>query len=357
MTPTVTASISGGAARGTAEIGAPTGVRRLGGRAAALGLAGLVLAVAASLLVGARILAPGDVLDSLGGMLGWSDGGAADGHIQARVQRTLIGLLVGVAVALSGAALQGLTRNPLADPGILGINAGGALAVVLGLQFGWLGGVSGYVWFALLGALLSAVVVYGVASLGPAGPGPLTMTLTGAAVTAAVTSIISGVMVTNQGALDVFRFWQVGSVAGRPPGSIVPVLPLLAVGLAIVLVSGRVLNASALGEDMERALGQRVGLARAVVACGAVALAACAVALAGPIAFVGLVVPHVVRLVTGPDHRRILAGSAIVGPTLLLLTDVLGRVVAPPSEIQVGIMTAVLGAPALILLIRRTVLR
>lgn len=303
------------------------------------------------------MLTPGAVLDGLRALVqGSLTGVPAEGILDARVDRTLIGIVVGVAVALSGAAMQGLTRNPLADPGILGVNSGAALAVVLGLQYAGISTVGGYLWLALLGGLVTAVVVYAVASVS-AGDQSLTMVLTGAAVTAGVTSVIAGVLVTNQGALNTFRFWQVGSVAGRDAAIISDVLPLLVVSLVIVLLSGPILNAAALGEELERALGQRVLLTRFVVALGAVGLAASAVALAGPIAFVGLVVPHLVRLVTGPDYRRILLGSALVGPVLILLTDTLGRVVTPPSEVQVGIMTAVLGAPVLIVLIRRATLR
>lgn len=334
-----------------------TRTRLAPGTVVLVGAIALLVAVCLSLAVGSRMLTPGAVLDGLRALVqGSLTGVPAEGILDARVDRTLIGIVVGVAVALSGAAMQGLTRNPLADPGILGVNSGAALAVVLGLQYAGISTVGGYLWLALLGGLVTAVVVYAVASVS-AGDQSLTMVLTGAAVTAGVTSVIAGVLVTNQGALNTFRFWQVGSVAGRDAAIIRDVLPLLVVSLVIVLLSGPILNAAALGEELERALGQRVLLTRFVVALGAVGLAASAVALAGPIAFVGLVVPHLVRLVTGPDYRRILLGSALVGPVLILLTDTLGRVVTPPSEVQVGIMTAVLGAPVLIVLIRRATLR
>lgn len=322
-----------------------------------LGIAAVAVAFCLSLAIGSRSISPLAALQGLGAVLtGDLTGAFEEGIVAARLDRSLIGLVVGTAVALSGATMQGLTRNPLADPGILGVNSGAALAVVLGLQFAGISTVSGYLWLALLGGLVTAVVVYAVASVSQ-GDQSLTMVLTGAAVTAGVTSIIAGVLVSNQGALQEFRFWQVGSVAGRDAVIITDVLPLLVISLGIVALSGPVLNAAALGEELERALGQRVVLARFVVALGAVGLAASAVALAGPIAFVGLVVPHIVRLATGPDYRKILLGSALVGPVLILLTDTLGRIVTPPTEVQVGIMTAVLGAPVLILMIRRAVLR
>lgn len=335
-----------------------TGSRRLpAGAVILLGVTALAVAFALSLAIGSRSISPVAALEALAPVLrGDPTGAFEEGIVASRLDRSLIGLVVGTAVALSGAAMQGLTRNPLADPSILGVNSGAALAVVLGLQFAGISSVGGYLWLALLGGLITAVVVYAVASVSQ-GDQSLTMVLTGAAVTAGVTSIIAGVLVSNQGALQEFRFWQVGSVAGRDAGIITDVAPLLLISLVIVLVSGPVLNAAALGEELERALGQRILLARGVVALGAVGLAASAVALAGPIAFVGLVVPHIVRLATGPDYRKILLGSALVGPVLILLTDTLGRIVTPPTEVQVGIMTAILGAPVLILMVRRAVLR
>lgn len=318
-----------------------------------LGCGALVLAVALSLCVGSRLLGLGELAQALPAALEGRTDVLGAGILGARLDRTVVGAVVGLAVALSGAALQGLTRNPLADPGILGVNAGAALVVVLGLQLWGMTSAASYVWLALVGGLAAAALVYAVSAASPGGPRPLTMAIAGATLSAGAVSVVAGVLVTSRGALDSFRFWQVGSVAGRPAGLVLDVAPLLVVSLVIVALSGPVLNATALGDDLERALGQRVHLARGVVALGAVGLAASAVALAGPVGFVGLVVPHLVRLVTGPDHRRILLGSAVLGPVLVLLTDTLGRVVAPPSEIQVGIMTAVLGAPVLIWLVRR----
>lgn len=318
-----------------------------------LGCGALALAALLSVTVGSRLLGWGDLVEGLPVALAGGTDHPAAGILAARVDRTVVGAVVGLAVALSGAAMQGLTRNPLADPGILGVNAGAALLVVLGMQFLGLTSPAAFVWLALVGGILAAVVVYAVSSAAPGGARPLTMALAGAALSAGAVSVVAGVVVSFRGALDVFRFWQVGSVAGRPAGLVLDVLPLLVVSLVVVALSGPVLNATALGDDLERALGQRVHLSRGLVALGAVGLAASAVALAGPVGFVGLVVPHLVRLVTGPDYRRILLGSAVLGPVLVLLTDTLGRVVAPPSEIQVGIMTAVLGAPALIWLVRR----
>ena len=318
--------------------------------AATLVLVGVLLAaVVLSLTIGAQPVSPRAAWHGLFG----GGAGMDDAIARARGVRTLLGIVVGGCVGLGGAAMQGLTRNPLADPGILGVNSGAALAVVGGLVFLDIGSQLGFVLLALAGGLLAAAVVYAVASLGPGGGQPVTMALAGAGVTAGASSLIAGALVGSRSALDVYRFWQVGSVAGRDVTIIPTTLPFLLIGLVLVLPSGSILNALALGDDVARGLGQRVLLARAAVAFGAVLLCAVATSLAGPIAFVGLVVPHLVRLLVGIDQRRILLGSLLGGPVLLLLADTLGRVVAPPSEVSAGIMTAVLGAPALVLLIRR----
>ncbi|KGN40367.1 FecCD family ABC transporter permease [Knoellia aerolata] len=314
------------------------------------GVAVVAVAVALSLLVGTQAVAPADVVTALTG------GAVPDdvaGIVASRVDRTLVGLVVGAAVAVCGVVLQGLTRNPLAEPGILGINSGAALAVVVGIKLFAISGVGGYVWFALAGAIVTAVVVQLLALLAPVRAQPVTMALAGAAVMATSTSIVGAILVSDQGALDVFRFWQVGSVAGRGAGIVLDVAPFLLVGFVLALSSGSVLNTVALGDDLARGLGQRVLVHRLLAAAGAILLAACATALAGPIAFVGLVVPHVVRAVVGPDHRRILVGTVFAGPVLVVVADTLGRVVAAPSEVQAGIICAVIGAPFLVGLVRR----
>ncbi|MDT0212337.1 iron ABC transporter permease [Rothia sp. ARF10] len=314
------------------------------------GAIAVALAVAVSLLVGTQSVSPGRILDALtGGVV--SD--EVRGIVDSRLDRTLIGVVVGAAVGVCGVVLQGLTRNPLAEPGILGINSGAALAVVAGIKVFAISSVGGYVWFALLGAVVTAVVVQLLALLAPVRAQPVTMALAGAAVMATSTSLVGAILVSDQGALDVFRFWQVGSVAGRDASIVLDVAPFLVVGFALALSSGSVLNTVALGDDLARGLGQRVLLHRLLAAAGAILLAASATALAGPIAFVGLVVPHVVRAVVGPDHRRILLGTLFAGPVLVVVADTLGRVVAAPSEVQAGIVCAVVGAPFLVALVRR----
>ncbi|WP_035778877.1 iron ABC transporter permease, partial [Arthrobacter sp. 35/47] len=197
------------------------------------------------------------------------------------------------------------------------------------------------------------VLVYAVASLGRDGATPIKLALAGAALSAGMVSLLNAVLVSSQQAFDTFRFWQVGSVAGRGWDVIVPVLPFLAFGFALTLLTGKVLNSLSLGDDIARGLGQNVTAARALTALGVVVLCGAATAAAGPIAFVGLVIPHVVRAFTGPDYRWILPFSMVLAPVLLLAADILGRVILPPGEVQVGILTAVIGAPVFIWLVRR----
>lgn len=329
-----------------------TSGRRFGRRGARLGLGIAVLAVIciASLAFGARPLAVETLFEAI------TRFDAADGDhavVLSRLPRTVTGLLVGAALGLAGAAMQGVARNPLADPGILGVNAGAALAVVVGIYLFGIAELTGYIWFAFAGAAAAAVVVYAVASLGRDGATPLKLALAGAALSAGLSSLMNAVLVSSQETLDRFRFWQVGTVSGRGWDVILPVIPFIAVGAALTLLTGRALNGLSLGDDIARGLGQKVGLARALTATGIVVLCGSATAVAGPIAFVGLVIPHLVRAFSGPDYRWILPFSVVLGPVLLLGADIIGRVAVPPGEIQVGVMTAIVGAPAFIWLVRR----
>ncbi|SFW91121.1 FecCD family ABC transporter permease [Amycolatopsis australiensis] len=321
----------------------------------AAGLVVLTAAVAAAVLlsiaVGTRGLSPGTVLDAL---FHFAPGNPD--HLvvrELRLPRTLAGVLAGVALGLSGAVIQGATRNPLADPGLLGVNAGAALFVVLGIGTFGIASVGGYVWFGFAGAAAAGAVVYGVSSLGRAGATPVKLALAGAAVTAALASVTSALLLTDQATFDQYRFWQAGSLTGRDAATITQAVPFVLVGVVLALVAARLLNALALGEDVARSLGQNVPAARLVCALAVVVLCGSATAIAGPIAFVGLTVPHAARLLTGPDHRWLLPYSALLAPLLLLVSDVLGRVVARPAEVQVGIITALVGAPVFVLLVRR----
>lgn len=314
-------------------------------------VAALVLVSAASLAVGARQLSPGTVVAAL---TGFDPGNGDHAVVQARVPRTVLGLLAGGALGLAGAAMQGVARNPLADPGILGVNAGAALAVVAGIHLAGVTSLTGYLWLAFAGAAAAAVVVYLIAAAGRGGATPVKLALAGAALSAALFSLMNVVLISSQDTLDRFRFWQVGGLAGRDWSVVLAGLPFLAAGAVIVVGAGRALNGLALGDDVARGLGQRVGLSRGVTAFGVVLLCGTATALAGPIGFVGLVVPHAVRLLSGPDYRWILPLSLVLGPCLLLLADLAGRVVLLPGEVPAGIMTALVGAPVFVWLVRRS---
>lgn len=270
---------------------------------------------------------------------------------EMRVPRTLLGVLAGAALGASGAILQGVTRNPLADPGIMGINAGAAALIVTGVLVLGVGSAVS-LWLAFLGAGAAMVVVYGIASLGREGATAVKLALAGAAVTAGLTSYTSGVVMTHIEALDQLRFWQVGSLAGRYGPVLARTAPFLLLGLLVALLVGRLLNGLALGEDVARGLGQRVGWARALMFVTVAVLCGAATAACGPIVFVGLVVPHLARLVCGPDYRWVMAYSVLLAPVLLLGADVLGRVLGSPGEVQVGVVLGVLGAPAFIALVR-----
>jgi iron complex transport system permease protein len=249
--------------------------------------------------------------------------------------------------------MQGLTRNPLADPGILGINAGASLAMVAAISFLGVSDLEGYLWFAFLGAAVAAVLVHAIASLGRDGATPVKLAIAGAALAAAVSSWTSGILLTDRKTMESFRFWQVGTVGGRGLDVLLTGLPFLVLGAVLALTGARLLNALALGNDLARGLGRRTAVDGLVIGLAVVLLAGGATALAGPIAFVGLLVPHGVRLVVGSDYARILPLSALVGALFVVLADTVGRVVLPPAEVQVGIMTAVVGVPAFLVLLRR----
>ena len=259
---------------------------------------------------------------------------------------------MGIALGLSGALMQALTRNPLADPGLLGVNAGAAAAMVTAV--GVLGVTSRLqlVWAALLGAAVVSVVVYVLGATGRGGATPVRLALAGTAVSAALYAVTSAQVLLDTATFDRFRFWQVGSLAGQDAGVLRQLLPFFAVGTVLALAQARALDALALGDDSGRALGAAVARTRVLTALAVTLLCGAATATAGPIAFVGLAVPHVVRAATGPDQRWVLPLSCLVAPALLLLGDVVGRVVVRPGELQVGIVTALLGAPVLVALVR-----
>ncbi|MBA2946725.1 FecCD family ABC transporter permease [Streptomyces himalayensis] len=310
----------------------------------------LLLAVLLSLAVGSRAIAPGEVVDAL--LHGGTDDNAQ--VVRAlRVPRTIVGVLVGVALAVAGTVMQGITRNPIAEPGILGVSQGASLGVVCAIAFAGVHTLSGYVWFAFVGAGIAAVTAYVIAGSGRGGATPVKLALAGAAMNALLASLVSAIVTTNARALDEFRFWQVGSVSGRDAEIVGQILPFLVAGLLLVAAMARGLDAMALGEDVAKSLGHNVGLLRVLGALGATVLTGVAVAAAGPIAFTGLAVPHIARALVGTGHRWVLPLAALLGPVMILVADVIGRIVFPPSEVPVAVMTALLGVPFLVALVRR----
>lgn len=317
--------------------------------------AGLVLCVLCVLSVafGAREVTLAEILAGLGGDVS----GVSEAAVVARVPRTVLAVLVGAALGLAGAAMQAVTRNPLADPGILGVSGGAALAVVVGIVFFALADPTAYLVVAIIGATVAAVFVYGIGSLGRGGATPLKLTLAGAAISAAFASLTSAILLPRVDAMETFRFWQIGGVGGATWDRISLVLPALVAGAVICLVCARGMNSLALGDDLAAGLGENVFRTRLIAAAGAVILCGAATAVAGPIAFVGLVIPHLCRLLVGTDHRWLLPFCAVAGAGLLVAADIVGRVVARPEEIEVGIITAFIGAPVFIWIVRRQKVR
>ncbi|HXH80017.1 iron ABC transporter permease [Nocardioides sp.] len=319
--------------------------RRVGTPVAITFLVGAVVAVAAlSVVVGARPIPIAAV---------WDTSHPLHDISRARVDRTLLGLAVGAALALAGAVLQGLTRNPLADPGILGINAGASLAMVLAMSGFGVSQLRDFLWIAFLGAAVAAVVVHVIASLGRDGATPLKLTIAGAAITAAATSWTTGLLLVDRQTMDAFRYWQVGTIGGRDLDVLLTGAPFLLAGGLLAVTGSGLLDTLALGDDLARGLGRCTALDRVILGVAVVLLAGTATALAGPVAFVGLVVPHAVRGLVGPGHSRVLSLSALGGAVLVVVADTLGRVILPPAEVQVGVMAAVVGVPVFLLLIRR----
>jgi iron complex transport system permease protein len=321
-------------------------------RAAGLLLCVAVLAgsVLLSLSVGNQHFGAHDVYLALANFSG-SDNDRVIRYL--RVPRTAAGLLAGAALGLAGALMQGVTRNPLADPGILGVNAGAALAVVGAIGLLGVHSLTGYVWFAMAGALVATVIVYLVGAIGRGGATPVKLALAGAAISALLGSVTSAITLMDLSTLNSFRFWVVGSLTLATGSVVGQAVPFIAVGIVVALVLGRSLNQLALGDELARSLGTRVMVVRVLAGLAVVVLAGTATAIAGPIGFLGLAVPHVARTLVGADYRWILPWSMVLAPAVLLLADVVGRLVVRPDELQVGIITALIGAPLFIALVRR----
>lgn len=309
----------------------------------------LVLLCAASLAFGVRGVSLGDILAALGGRTDT----VSEAAVAARIPRTVLALLVGAALAIAGTSMQAVTRNPLADPGLLGVSGGASLAVVIGIAFFGLAAPVSTLFVAMGGAAVAAVFVYAVGSLGGGGATPLKLALAGAATSAALVSLVSAILLPRVDVMSQFRFWQIGGVGGADWGRIALIAPGLIAGALICFATARGMNGLALGDELATGLGINVMRTRLLAALGAVILCGAATAVAGPIGFVGLVVPHLCRLLFGPDHRWLLPASAVAGSALLVAADVVGRLIARPAEVEVGIVTAVIGAPVFIWIVRR----
>lgn len=320
----------------------------------ALGLillvAALLAATLASLAYGANPLGLSQVWTGL-----WHPDDSEASLIvwQLRIPRTIVGVVVGMACGVSGAVIQALTRNPLADPGILGVDAGAGFAVTVGVGFFGVSSITGYIWFAFIGAAVATVLVYLIGSAGRGSASPVTLVLAGVALGAVLGGFSTFLTLIDEETFDKLRNWGVGSIAATNLSDAVAVMPFLAVGLLIAFALAGPLNSIALGDDLAASLGTNVNRARVFGVLTVTLLSGGETALTGGIGFVGLMVPHIVRWFVGPDQRWIIAYSCIAGPVLLLAADVVGRVIARPGEIQVGILTAVIGAPVLIALVRR----
>jgi iron complex transport system permease protein len=329
--------------------------RRLLAAGLPLGFILLLLLIALHILVGAAEIAPADVLQSFTAY----DAARFD-HLVIRTlrfPRAVIAAVIGGALAVAGAIMQGLTRNPLASPGILGVNAGAVLAVVLAIFFLGISSAAAYAWFGFAGAAMVGVVVYGLGSMGRSGPTPAKLTIAGAAMTALVTSLTTTVLIFSRQTTEQIRFWMAGSVAGSDFALFWQVLPYLIGGSLLALALARQITTLSLGEDVARGLGQNTVLIQALAAVAVVLLAGASVAVAGPVGFVGLVIPHVARFLVGVDYRWILPYAALLGAILLVTADIAARLIIRPLELPVGIMTALIGAPVFVYLARWKVRR
>lgn len=308
-------------------------------------MAAIMVCLWLSLRFGSRQISVDDMTDVL---FGRGQDALLSAVMKERIIRTLFSLIAGAALGVSGTLMQAITRNPIADPSILGVNTGASLFVVVGISFFSISTAGQYISFALLGAALTAIFVLHIGSMGRDGATPIKLALAGAAVNAALSSLVVAVMLPRSQVMDTFRFWQVGSVGGTTLENILFLTPFLLVGLLIGIFSAPALNALALGDDVATGLGIKTGMVRMISAIGGVMLCGSITALAGPIGFVGLMAPHAVRLVLGGDQRMMIPMSAVTGACLLTLSDVAGRLLGRPGELEVGIVTAFIGAPILV---------
>lgn len=311
----------------------------------------LGICVFASLALGSRLVGFNELID---GLFHRNIDSYEVNVVRNRIPRTVFSLFCGAALGVSGALMQAVTRNPIADPSILGVNTGASLFVVCGIAFLNISTGNEYIWLALGGAAVTAVFVFGIGSMGRGGATPIKLVLAGAATSAALASLVTAIMIPRSYVMDQFRFWQVGSVGSGTWSAIAMFIPFLIIGILIAVITAPALNALALGDDVATGLGVRTGILRLLAALGAVVLCGATTALAGPIGFVGLLATHVIRLILGPDLRFVIPMSAISGAIILTVSDVCGRLIGSPGELEVGVVTAFIGAPILIILAVRS---
>lgn len=338
------------APRRTANAAPPVQPGRGAGRlTVALSACGLVLAAAicSSLVLGSKPIPLGDLVDAMTG----SGNDYVEAILASRIPRTAVGIVVGICLAVAGVIMQSITRNPLGDPGLLGVNIGAAASIVTATALFGAAGATGKVWLAIPGAFAAMLIVYAIGS--GRGGGPVRLVLAGAVVSAVLAAYIQAITLSLPDVFDSYRFWVVGSLAGRSTEALAAVAPFAVAGLIVALCLGPGLNTLVLGDTAATSLGANAGLIRFGGIVAATLLCAAATALAGPIAFVGLAVPHIARSLVGGDHRRLIPVSLLLGPALLLGADVLGRVVARPQDLMVGVVTAFVGAPFLLVTVRR----
>ncbi len=317
-------------------------------------IASLVMAVVLSLSLGSRSVS---ILEIIGGITKSKGFSMGELVVHERIPRTVLGLVAGFALALSGTLMQAVTRNPLADPGILGVNTGASLAIVIGISFFGIGLLSEYIAFALVGAFLSAMFVYFIGSMGRGGATPIKLALAGTATTASLSSLVTLILLPRSSTMDSFRFWQTGGVGGATVGgTFFMFLVVLVAAVACIFLVGS-LNVLALGDDVAASLGIKTTRTRFIGATVGVLLCGTCTALTGPIGFIGLVAPHMVRMIVGPDLRYVLPLSALVGASVLIFADVIGRIIGSPGEIEAGLVSAFIGAPVLVLSATRSKVR
>ena len=319
-----------------------------------IGILLLFISVILSITYGAKSVGLSDVIDAL---LGRNLEDYNVNVVQARLPRTLFGIIAGASLSISGVLMQSITRNPIADPSILGVNTGASLFIVFGISFLNIQSKPSYIGLAFVGALLTSIFVYRLASLGYSGATPIKLAISGAAISTALSSLISIIVMPDSSVMTSFRFWQIGSIGGTSTDDILLLLPFTVLAIVVSFLLSDNLDTMLLSEETAIALGLNIGRTRILAALCGVLLCACTTALAGPISFIGLMIPHLIRSSIGSSHKPLIILSGIYGGAILIISDVLGRILGAPGELESGIMTALIGAPVFIYIIRKAKLQ